>query len=142
MIAAAAVAALFLLAGALGAWRWYRVEASRTFWVLLRIAQAALVAYVVLIGVFLVAGRRPADDLFYVYALLPVAVSFVAEQLRIAAASTVLASRDLEDAAAVGRLDEAGQRSVVTAILRREMGVMVVAAFVDCGLLVRAALAG
>ena len=138
-IAGAVVAALFALAGGLGAWRWYRVETSRAFWVLLRVAQAALLGYVVLVGVLLATGRRPDDDLFYVYALLPVAVSFVAEQLRIAAADTVLAARGLPDAQAVGRLDEAGQRSVVTAILRRELGVMAVAALVIAGLLVRAA---
>ena len=138
-IAGAVVAALFALAGGLGAWRWYRVETSRAFWVLLRVAQAALVGYVVLVGVLLATGRRPDDDLFYVYALLPVAVSFVAEQLRIAAADTVLAARGLPDAQAVGRLDEAGQRSVVTAILRRELGVMAVAALVIAGMLVRAA---
>ncbi len=138
-IAGAVVAALFVLAGGLGAWRWYRVETSRAFWVLLRVAQAALLGYVVLVGVLLATGRRPDDDLFYVYALLPVAVSFVAEQLRIAAADTVLAARGLPDAQAVGRLDEAAQRSVVTAILRRELGVMVVAALVIAGLLVRAA---
>ena len=138
-IAAAVVAALFVLAGGLGAWRWYRVETSRAFWVLLRVAQAALVGYVVLVGVLLATGRRPDDDLFYVYALLPVAVSFVAEQLRIAAADSVLAARGLPDAQAVGRLDEAGQRSVVTAILRRELGVMALAALVIAGLLVRAA---
>ncbi len=138
-IAGAVVAALFALAGGLGAWRWYRVETSRAFWVLLRVAQAALVGYVVLVGVLLATGRRPDDDLFYVYALLPVAVSFVAEQLRIAAADTVLAARGLPDAQAVGRLDEAGQRSVVTAILRRELGVMAVAALVIAGMLIRAA---
>ena len=138
-IAGAVVAALFALAGGLGAWRWYRVETSHAFWVLLRVAQAALLGYVVLVGVLLATGRRPDDDLFYVYALLPVAVSFVAEQLRIAAADTVLAARGLPDAQAVGRLDEAGQRSVVTAILRRELGVMAVAALVIAGLLVRAA---
>jgi hypothetical protein len=138
-IAGAVVAVLFVLAGGLGAWRWYRVETSRAFWVLLRVAQAALLGYVVLVGVLLATGRRPDDDLFYVYALLPVAVSFVAEQLRIAAADTVLAARGLPDAQAVGRLDEAGQRSVVTAILRRELGVMAVAALVIAGLLVRAA---
>jgi len=138
-IAGAVVAALFTLAGGLGAWRWYRVETSRAFWVLLRVAQAALAGYVVLVGVLVATGRRPDDDLFYVYALLPVGVSFVAEQLRIAAADTVLAARDLPDAQAVGRLDEAGQRSVVTAILRRELGVMALAALVIAGLLVRAA---
>jgi hypothetical protein len=94
------------------------------------------------VGILLLTGRRPDDDLFYVYALLPVAVSFVAEQLRIAAAGSVLASRGLEDAEAVGRLDEAGQRSVVTAILRRELGVMTVAAVIVAGLLIRAATSG
>jgi hypothetical protein len=139
-IAGAVVAALFAFAGLLGAWRWYRVETSPTFWVALRVAQAALAAYVALVGVLLATGRRPDDDLFYVYALLPVGVSFVGEQLRIAAANTVLAARDLEDAQAVGRLDEAGQRSVVTAILRRELGVMTITALIAAGLLVRAAL--
>jgi hypothetical protein len=141
-IAAAAVAALFALAGGIGAWRWYRVETSRTFWVLLRCAQGALLAYVLLVGALLAGGRRPPDDLFYVYALLPVAVSFVAEQLRIAAASSVLDTRGLEDAAAVGRLEPAAQRSVVTAILRRELGVMALAALVVCGLLLRAVVSG
>ena len=138
-VAGAVVAALFALAGGLGAWRWYRVETSRVFWVLLRVAQAALAGYVVLVGVLVATGRRPDDDLFYVYALLPLGVSFVAEQLRIAAADTVLAARGLPDAKAVGRLDEAGQRSVVTAILRRELGAMALAALVIAGMLVRAA---
>jgi hypothetical protein len=138
-VAGAVVAALFALAGGLGAWRWYRVETSRAFWVLLRVAQAALAVYVVLVGVLLATGRRPDDDLFYVYALLPLGVSFLAEQLRIAAADTVLAARGLPDARAVGRLDEAGQRSVVTAILRRELGAMALAALVIAGMLVRAA---
>jgi hypothetical protein len=141
-IAGAAVAALFALAGAVGARRWYRVETSRAFWVLLRAAQAALGAYIVFVGALLLSGRRPDDDLFYVYALLPAAVSFVAEQLRIAAADSVLAARDLKDAQAVGRLDERGQRSVVTAILRRELGVMALAALVIAGLLVRAVTSG
>ena len=134
----AVVACLFAAAGCLGAWRWYRVETSPTFWVLLRVGQAALVAYVVLIGALVVGGRRPEDDLFWVYSLLPLGVSFVAEQLRIVAAPTVLQARGLEDARAVGRLDDAGQRSVVTAILRRELGVMSAAALVIAGLLVRA----
>jgi hypothetical protein len=42
----------------------------------------------------------------------------------------------------VGRLDERGQRSVVTAILRRELGVMALAALVIAGLLVRAVTSG
>jgi hypothetical protein len=47
--------------------------------------------------------------------------------------------RGLEDAAAVGRLDEDGQRSVVLAIVRREIGVMAASALVVALLGVRAA---
>jgi hypothetical protein len=85
-----------------------------------------------------VTGFHPADGLFWLYALLPVAVGFVAEQFRAASAQTVLDARDLPDAQAVGRLDEAGQRSVVLAILRRELGVMALAAIVVAFLALRA----
>ena len=48
-------------------------------------------------------GFDPADGLYWLYALLPVAVSFVAEQLRVASAETVLDARGLENAAGGGR---------------------------------------
>jgi hypothetical protein len=78
------------------------------------------------------------DDLHYVYGLLPLAVSFVAEQLRIASAETVLAARGLESAQDMRPLPEADQRSIVLAIVRRELGVMALAAVVILGLALRA----
>ena len=138
--AAAAVlaAAANLTAGLFGVWRWWTVAPSRGFWVLARAGQAAAVALAVVAGVAAATGFHPADGLFWLYALLPVAVGFVAEQFRAASAQTVLDARDLEDAEAVGRLDEAGQRSVVLAILRRELGVMALAAIVVAFLALRA----
>ena len=133
------VTALLAVAGLLGAWRWWRVQTSDWFWRLLRAGQAALVVEVALGGVLLLAGDRPGDDLHYLYGLLPLGVSFVAEQLRITAADTVLDARGLEDAQAVGRLPAREQRSVVVAILRRELGVMALAALFMAGLCVRAA---
>jgi hypothetical protein len=65
-------------------------------------------------------------------------VSFVAEQLRVTAADSVLHDSGLESAQAVGKLDEARQRSVVLAIVRREMGVMTAGAFVVAFLALRA----
>jgi hypothetical protein len=106
--------------------------------VLVRAGQAVAVVLAVVAGIGAVTGFSPADGLFWLYALLPVAVGLVAEQFRAAAAQTVLDARDLEDAQAVGRLDEAGQRSVVLAILRREMGVMALAALVVAFLALRA----
>jgi hypothetical protein len=91
-------------------------------------------------GVLVLDGRRPDDGLHYLYGLLPLAVSFVAEQLRLAAADSVLAARGLVSAQAVGELPEGEQRSVVGAILRRELGVLAAGALVAAGLCVRAAL--
>ncbi len=125
--------------GAYGALRWYRVEQSHAFWVGLRLAQAAAVLVAAGVGVLWLTGRRASDDLFYLYALLPLAIGLVAEQLRILAAEQVLAARGLASAQEVGKLEEADQRSVVVSILRREMGVMAAAAVVVCFLLLRAA---
>ena len=50
----------------------------------------------------------------------------------------VLERLELEDADAVRQLPEERQRSVVVSILRREMGVMTLAAVVVCFLAVRA----
>ena len=110
---------LFAAAGGLGAWRWWRVEPSGWFWRLLRAAQALMVIEAALGGVLLLTGARASDDLHYLYGLLPLAVSFVAEQLRIASAETVLAGRGLESAQDMRALDEAEQRSIVLAIVSR-----------------------
>ena len=127
-----------LVAGAVGAWRWWTVEPSRAFWVLCRAGQALAVIQALVAGVLAALGFDPADHLYWLYALLPVAVSFVGEQLRVTAAHAVLDDRELEDAQAVGDLDEAGQRSVVLAIVRREMGTMAAAALVVAFLALRA----
>jgi hypothetical protein len=137
-----AVLALSLAAGAWGAWCWYRVTETRAFWPLLRAAQAAVIVEAVLGVVLLAMGRRGYGSLHILYGVLPIAISLVAEQLRIGAAEAVLAARELEDAQAVGRLPEAEQRSVVLAIVHRELGVMAVAALVIFGLALRAATTG
>jgi hypothetical protein len=140
LAAAAALATAFVnaLAGGFGAWRWWTVAPSRAFWVLARAGQAVAIALAGVAGAAALTGFDPADGLFWLYALLPVAVGFVAEQFRAASAQTVLDTRGLEDAEAVGRLDADGQRSVVLAILRRELGVMALAALVVAFLALRA----
>src|SRR5215470_7422303 len=126
--AALVVATLNAVAALYGAWCWWSVRTSRVFWVLVRAGQAGAVGLAVVAGIGAVTGFAPADSLFWLYALLPLAVGFVAEQLRAASAQTVLDARGLEDAQAVGRLDEDGQQSVVLAILRRELGIMTLSA--------------
>jgi hypothetical protein len=130
---------LAALAAVLGAWRWRRSETSSSFWLLLRAAQAAVVLEALDGGVLLALGRPAGGDLHLLYGLLPVAVSFAAEQLRVSAAETVLEARGHESTAAVGELPEVEQRAVVVAILRRELGVMTVAAAIIAALSLRAA---
>ncbi|HVR05116.1 MAG TPA: hypothetical protein VMS02_03675 [Solirubrobacteraceae bacterium] len=133
------VAALNAVPALLGAWRWYREEPSRAFWVALRVGQGAAVLYALAVGLLAVAGRSSSENLFYLYALLPLAIAFVAEQLRIAAAQTILDQRDLQSAQAVGQLPQAEQLAVVAAIVRRELGIMALSALVVVFLALRAA---
>ena len=136
---AVAVAALNFGVGLFGAWRWYRVLEARRFWPALRAAQAASVLFAAYAGTLAALGDGPPDGLFVLYALLPVAVNVVAEQLRIASAQTVLDARGLESAAALGNRPDPEQRSVVRQILRRELGVMAASALVVAFLALRAA---
>ena len=121
-----------------GTWCWYRVDNNAWFWRLLRAGQVATVVEVALGGVLLVMGRKE-PSLHLIYGLLPLAVSFLGEQLRIASAQMVLDGRGFGSSADVGALPEDEQRVVVVSIVQRELGVMVLAAVVMTVLLARAA---
>jgi hypothetical protein len=138
------VAALNALPGLLGAFSWYRGEgadhrSSRAFWVLLRVGQGSALTLALAVGSLAAAGKYSSVHLFYLYALLPLAVGFVAEQLRVISAQTILDRRGLADARAVGALPEIQQRRVVAEIVRRELGVMTLSALVVVFLALRAA---
>jgi hypothetical protein len=140
---AIAVAAINLIPGLLGAWLWYDGDpgerGARGFWVLLRAGQGAALVLVLAVGSLAAAGNYSTDHLFYLYALLPLAIGFVAEQLRVTSADAILEQRDLADAQAVGALPEGEQRAVVRAIVRREIGIMALSALVVVFLALRAA---
>ena len=130
--------AVMLFAGLLGSWSWYRFESPPLFWRSLRVGQGLVVLEAAWGGVLLAIGRHDAG-LHTIYGLLPIAVSFIGEQLRISAATMVLDAQGLEGAAAVGELPDDEQRAIVVAIVRREVGVMALAALVITVLLIRAA---
>jgi hypothetical protein len=138
---ALALAVLNALPGVLGAWIWYRGDQRHAgaFWVLLRVGQGAALALAIAVGSLAAAGKYSSEHLFYLYALLPLAVAFVAEQLRVASAQTILDQRGLENAAAVGALPESEQHELVAAIVHREIGVMALSALVVVFLALRAA---
>jgi hypothetical protein len=139
VLAAIAVAAFNALPGLLGAWSWRAHRPSRAFWLALRAGQGAALVLAAFVGVLAVVGRDSRESLFYLYALLPLAVAFVAEQLRVASAQTILDQRGLDDAQAVGELTEAEQHGLVAVIVRRETGVMALSALVVVFLALRAA---
>ena len=132
-------AALNAAAGAYAGWRWWRVEPDRVSWVLLRAGQAATIVLAVLSGIAWLAGLRPDEGLFWIYVFVPVGTSFFAEQFRLLSAQTVLDARGLADAQAVGKLPDAQQASIVLQIMRRELGVVTLAAIVNALLALRAA---
>jgi hypothetical protein len=121
-----------------GAWCYVRAEQSAWFWRILRAAQAVVVLQAALGGILELMGEK-ASSLHVIYGLLPIAVSFFAEQFRISSAQMVLDSRGLENAAAVGRLPDDEQRVIVRTIVQREIGVMTLSALVIVVLLARAA---
>jgi hypothetical protein len=126
------------IAALVATWLWWRVDPRPQAWWLIRAGQAMAIVQAVAAGILAAAGLHPDSGLFWLYALLPVAVSFVAEQLRLVSAQMVLDARELDDAQAVGALPESEQRSIVLQIVRREMGVMAASALVICFLALRA----
>jgi hypothetical protein len=140
---AIAVAAVNAIAGLLGAWLWHdggmHERSTASFWLLLRAGQGAALVLAIAVGSLAAAGNYSTDHLFYLYALLPLAIAFVAEQLRVTSAQTILDQRDLPDAQAVGRLPDDEQRRVVRDIVRREVGIMALSALVVVFLALRAA---
>jgi hypothetical protein len=146
---AIAVAALNAISGVLGGTLWYRADelaagsaagrSVRAFWVALRVGQGSALALAIAVGSLAAAGNYSSEHLFYLYALLPLAVGFVAEQLRVASAQTILDQSGLENAQAVGQLPEEEQHTLVAAIVRREIGVMALSALVVVFLALRAA---
>ncbi len=136
-IAAWAVLAVNLVAGSFAAWRWWSVQPSDAAWPLLRAGQGVAFVQAAVAGVLFATGYDPVDELYWLYALLPVVIGLIAEQLRIVAAEQVLERRGLNGSADVAQLDDAGQRGVVREIVRREIGIMATAALVIAFLALR-----
>lgn len=129
---------LMALAGLLGAWLWWRGRTTVWFWRILRAGQLVVVIEAAIGGV-LELQHHKTSSIHIIYGLLPLAVSFIGEQLRAASAQMILDARGFESAHEVGRLPSDEQRRVVAAIVQREIGTMTLAALVIVVLLARAA---
>lgn len=133
LVLGVAVIALNLAAGVWGAVAWLRREASVRFWPLLRTAQGAVIAQVVLGALLLIGGKEAEDGIHYMYGAAPLVVNLFAEGMRVGAAQREIGERDFES---IGRQE---QRETALAIVRREMGIMTIAALLVAALSFRAA---
>jgi hypothetical protein len=127
-----AVIASNLIAGGWGASAWLRHQPSVGFWYALRIAQAMVVLQVGLGAILLLSGRE-GNGLHYLYGVLPIVVSLLAEGARAGAAESELTGLDFES------LPKERQHRIALAIVRRETGIMAVSALVIFLLALRAA---
>lgn len=116
---------LNLLAFAFGGISWLRERPSVPFWYLLRAAQVAVFLQALLGGLLVFTGREATSDIHYLYGILPLVVSFLAEGARAGAAERELGDLDFES------LPADRQQSLALAIVRREMGIMAV----SCGVI-------
>jgi heme A synthase len=133
LVTGVAVLLLNLVAGAVGGIAWFRERASVPFWYLLRAAQASVFLQVMLGGLLVFTNHEAPDDLHYLYGILPLVVSFIAEGARAGAAERELGDIDFES------LPSDAQQSLALAIVRREMGIMAVSCGVIFFLALRAA---
>jgi len=122
-----------LVAFAVGGIAWYRDRPSIRFWYLLRVAQVAVFLQAMLGGLLVFTGHKPDESLHYLYGILPLVVSLIAEGARTGAAERELGDVDFE------ALPADSQQSLALAIVRREMGIMAVSCGVILFLALRAA---
>ncbi|HWI97365.1 MAG TPA: hypothetical protein VNS60_14995 [Solirubrobacterales bacterium] len=133
LIVGCAVILLNLVAFALGGIAWLRDRSSVPFWLLLRAAQVAVFIQVMLGGLLVFTNHKPDDSLHYLYGILPLLVSLIAEAARTGAAERELGDIDFE------ALPADAQQELALAIVRREMGIMAVSCGVILFLALRAA---
>jgi hypothetical protein len=109
----------------------------RAFWYILRAGQILVILDAV-IGAALLLDGKDLPRLHLIYGLVPIAVSFVAEQLRLTSADLELQKQGLENAQEMAKLPEEDQYAIVAGIIRRETGVMAASAAVVALLCLRA----
>ncbi len=133
LIVGCAVILLNLVAFTIGGVAWLRDRSSVPFWLLLRAAQVAVFVQVMLGGLLVFTNHKPDDSLHYLYGILPLLVSLIAEAARTGAAERELGDVDFE------ALPADAQQELALAIVRREMGIMAVSCGVILFLALRAA---
>lgn len=123
------------MAAAWGAIGWLRKDAraSLVFWPLLRVAQATVVAEVLLGLLLLARGADAPDGLHAAYGISLLLVALVSEGMRAG-----IAGRELDEVEDVDALDRGEQVALARRVALGEMGVMTVGALLIVTLALRA----
>ncbi len=125
--------ALSLIAGLWGGIAWIQRRPAVGFWYVLRAMQASAVLQAAFGSILLLSGRNAPSGLHYLYGVLPLLVSLLAEGLRAGIAERELEGLDFDS------LPNDRRRAIAMAITRRETGAMAVSALVIFLLALRAA---
>jgi hypothetical protein len=132
LVVGVALIAANLVAGVWGGIEWLERRPSAGFWYALRIAQATVILQA-LLGLLLVFTGSEGNALHILYGSLPLAVSLLAEVIRIGSAQQEVGDLDIHS------LPEERQTQIALAILRRDTGIMATACLVIFLLALRAA---
>jgi hypothetical protein len=132
LVVGVALIAANLVAGLWGGYAWLEQRPTVGFWYALRVAQVAVVLQS-LLGLALVFSGHHASDLHILYGALPLAVSLLAELIRVGSAAAELGELDIHS------LPEDRQTQIALAIVRRDTGIMAVSCLVIFFLALRAA---
>lgn len=120
-------------AGGWGAVAWLRRDPSVWFWYLLRAAQAAVAAQVVLGLILLARGENAPDGLHIAYGVAPLLITLFSEGMRLGAAQ-----RELEEVPDIEGLERSEQIAIARRVALAEMGVMTIGALLILTLALRA----
>jgi hypothetical protein len=132
LVLGVALIAANLVAGVWGGLDWLQRRPTTGFWYALRIAQATVILQA-LLGLLLIFTGSEGDELHILYGSLPLAVSLLAEVIRIGSAQQEFGELDIHS------LPEERQTEIALAIVRRDTGIMAVACLVIFFLALRAA---
>jgi len=124
---------LNLAAGLWGILSWLTSRPSVVFWYLLRAAQISVVVQAALGGILLLTNHQAANNLHYLYGIVPLGVAIATESMRVGAAQRIVGEIDYTT------LPENEQRALALNIVRAEIRVMALGALFIAAIAVRAA---
>ena len=123
---------LSLLAGVWGVAAWLMRRPTVIFWYLLRAAQVAIVVQACLGLLLLIGNHKAAEDIHYLYGILPIVIMLMTEMMRVGAAQRVVGETEYD------KLPEDAARALALQIFIAETRVMALGCLIIAALALRA----